>query len=256
MCFGKKEYCPFCGIRMGFLKIRTKDGIAVCTTCFSELDMEMKLIRHQSIDTLARLRQERYENHKVFQDFTVTSEVKAGLHILRMDAFQKLWYVSKQANPANPTIFRFDELAKFELLQDGDSVCGGGIGLSLVGGALFGSAGAVAGAVAGGKKTKKILNSLEVVITTSRPYRTCLRLNLLPHGSSCKSGSMIYKQCMKEATDVMSLLNAICEGGDKEPSVAEPTRDVADTLLKYKSLLDSGVLTEEEFNRKKKELLQ
>ena len=54
----------------------------------------------------------------------------------------------------------------------------------------------------------------------------------------------------------MSLLNAICEGGDKEPTVAAPTRDVADTLLKYKSLLDSGVLTEEEFNRKKKELLQ
>ena len=82
-----------------------------------------------------------------------------------------------------------------------------------------------------------------------------MRINLLPFGS-CKSNSMTYKMCMNEATDAMQFLNSIFEGGKKSASVIAPTQDAADALLKYKSLLDSGVLTEEEFNTKKRELLQ
>ena len=67
---------------------------------------------------------------------------------------------------------------------------------------------------------------------------------------------MTYGMCMKEATDAMQFLNAICEASKKSASAVAPAQDVADILLKYKSLLDSGVLTEEEFNRKKQELLQ
>ena len=255
MLFGNKEYCPFCGKGIGFLKCRTKDGYAVCSACFSSLEIEKSLFCQQSLDTIAGLRKERQENRDTFRKFTVTTEVKAGIYIMRMDSYKKLWYVARKAKLENPVIFRFDELCKFELLQDGDSVCGGGIGLSLVGGALFGGAGAVAGAVVGGKKTKKILNSLDIVITTNRPFRTGLRINLLPCGS-CKSDSMIYKVCMKEAADAMQFLNAVCEACKKSAPANVPTQDVADILLKYKNLLDSGVLTEEEFNAKKRELLR
>lgn len=255
MFFGDNEYCPFCGKSIGFRKFRTKDGFAVCPACFSDLEIKKTLFCQQSLDTIAGLRNERQENCNTFRKFTVTTEVKAGIYILRMDSYNKLWYVAKQTRLKNPVIFRFDELCKFELLQDGDSVCGGGLGLSLVGGALFGGAGAVAGAVVGSKKTKKILNSLDIVITTNRPFRTGLRIDLLPFGS-CKSNSTTYKMCMNEATDAMQFLNAICEACKKSASAVAPTQDVADILLKYKSLLDSGVLTEEEFNKKKQELLQ
>lgn len=255
MLFGNKEYCPFCGKNTGLIKCRTKDGIAVCAACILELEIDKRLFFQQSLNTIAELRNERQKNREVFQKFTVTTEVKAGMCIMRLDSYNKLWYITRKARPENPIIFRFEELCKFELLQDGDSVCGGGIGLSLVGGALFGRAGAVAGAVVGSKKTRKILNSLDIVITTNRPFHTGMRINLLPFGS-CKSNSLTYKMCMKEATDAMQFLNAICEDGKKSAPVTAPNQDIADILLKYKSLLDSGVLSEEEFNTKKQELLQ
>lgn len=44
--------------------------------------------------------------------------------------------------------------------------------------------------------------------------------------------------------------------GASAPAAAAPALSVADELLKFKQLLDMGVLTQEEFDAKKKELLQ
>lgn len=46
---------------------------------------------------------------------------------------------------------------------------------------------------------------------------------------------------------------------DKKPAVQQPTTvpaNAADELKKYKELLDQGVLTEEEFQKKKEQLLK
>lgn len=41
----------------------------------------------------------------------------------------------------------------------------------------------------------------------------------------------------------------------KTPAAIQPTSSAADELLKYKKLLDMGAITQEEFDKKKKELL-
>ena len=52
----------------------------------------------------------------------------------------------------------------------------------------------------------------------------------------------------------MSLLNVICmqEGSNDN---LQPQASSADEILKFKALLDRGIITEEEFSAKKKQLL-
>ena len=256
MLFGKKEYCPYCGKKIGFLKIRTKDGISVCNDCIAALDVDVNLVPLHPIESLSVRFQERVRNKVLFDSFVATSEIKAGLFYLRIDANQKLWYISQKKRPNNPNLFKFNELVKFELREDGDSVCGGGLGRALVGGALFGGFGAIAGAMTAGKKTRKMLSSLEIVITTAQPYRPTIRIDMLPFGGKHKSGSMMYNKYMKDAQDVMSFLNSISHNAkhDKLPD-AKKSSSPADEIIKFKVLLDKGIITEEEFQQKKKELL-
>lgn len=260
MLFGKKEFCPYCGKVVGLLKSRTKEGIAVCRDCVTTLDVDANVIPLNTIESLNVRFRKRVQNKVLFDSFITTSEIKAGVFYLRADANKKLWYISQNKRPTNPSLYRFNELAKFELLEDGDSVCGGGLGRALVGGALFGGFGAIAGAMTAGKKSKKILSSLEIVITTSEPYRPTIRIDLMPFGGKHKSGSLMYDKVMKEAQAAMSFLNSISHKAnlDKVQDAETSTSSVgssADEIIKFKVLLDKGIITEEEFQKKKKKLL-
>ena len=190
----------------------------------------------------------------------VTNEVKIGLfgtQYFREDANLGVWYVSSSKKPDNPTLFRHEELAHFELLEDGNSVSIGGLGRAAVGGILFGGVGAVVGAVTGGKVTKKVLTSLEVVIVLNNPYRKKIMINCMGGEKNIKSGSMKYKHYMQDAQNLMIFLHGIKARAKASLSPIEspPDASAADEILQFKKLLDMGVITEEEFVVKKKQLL-
>lgn len=72
--------------------------------------------------------------------------------------------------------------------------------------------------------------------------------------------SMAYKIAVKNAQEVLSMLQFICsqkESGRKDDSKKESKVELsnADEIRQYKQLLDDGIITEEEFNVKKKQLL-
>lgn len=56
---------------------------------------------------------------------------------------------------------------------------------------------------------------------------------------------------------IIAFLVAMSKPAYNAPSASSPRSNIsnADELIKYKSLLDSGVITQEEFDAKKKELL-
>lgn len=260
MSLWKKEYCPFCGTKVGLLKYRMQDNIAVCPTCFAKADLDEESFKLMNIDTLSECYEKRKKDLELFRQFRATNEVKIGLfgaQYFREDANLGTWYVSSSKKPDNPTLFRHEELAHFELLEDGNSVASGGLGRAAVGGILFGGVGAVVGAVTGGKITKKVLTSLEVVIILNNPYRKKITVNCKGMDKSVKSGSMMYKQYMQEAHNLMMFLHGIKARANATSSFRESSTAAssADELLKFKNLLDMGVITEEEFAIKKKQLL-
>lgn len=52
------------------------------------------------------------------------------------------------------------------------------------------------------------------------------------------------------------MLQLMCDGQETpQPNSNNATTSNADEILKYKNLLDGGIITQEEFNTKKKQLL-
>lgn len=260
MALFKTEYCPLCGKKLGFFStVRIKDGIGVCVNCYGLLDMDLSIAKFQSVLNLNERLVRKIENQKEFRSFSTTREVKVGGMYFREDCRMGRWYVSYEKNPQNPTLYRYDEIADFRLVEDGDTITSGGLGRAVVGGALFGGTGAIVGAVTGGKVSKKIINTLDVVITLKDTCRNSVTVSCLHMGQPCKSGSMSYNLSIHNAQTLLDFLNAICARGAslnvQTPVTSSYTPRAVDEILKYKELLDKGIINEQQFEAKKKELL-
>jgi hypothetical protein len=68
-----------------------------------------------------------------------------------------------------------------------------------------------------------------------------------------EKGSKEYDKYVKYAQNVLSVLDDIASQAQEFPT--SPTPDVATQLREFKALLDDGIITQEEFDRKKMELL-
>ena len=69
---------------------------------------------------------------------------------------------------------------------------------------------------------------------------------------------MLYQTCEKQAQEILSLFEVMCQSNKVVHStseVATQEQSAADEIVKFKQLLDSGIITQEEFDAKKKQLL-
>lgn len=96
----------------------------------------------------------------------------------------------------------------------------------------------------------EVENVIAITYDAEDGEEICLRLEML-------TGVTVYNQAKKclELMDVLrqnKILNRINKAATTSPA---PSASPADELKKYKELLDSGILTQEEFDAKKKQLL-
>lgn len=103
--------------------------------------------------------------------------------------------------------FEFDDLVGYELMQDDSVVVSGGVGQALIGGALFGGFGAVAGAVSGKRTSKKKIESLYLKITMNTFDMPCVMLPLITKPT--KIDSKEYKNAFNQAHEILSMLDVI-----------------------------------------------
>lgn len=76
--------------------------------------------------------------------------------------------------------------------------------------------------------------------------------------SETKKDGALYKQLYTQAQEALSLLSIIAESNKSNTNSAVEQQNnlsVADEILKFKQLLDSGIISQEEFDAKKKQLL-
>ena len=72
-----------------------------------------------------------------------------------------------------------------------------------------------------------------------------------------KKDGFVYKTEYSTAQEILSILEIICNENKNENEEQQQSeiKSVADEILKFKNLLDCGAITQEEFDKKKKELL-
>lgn len=80
------------------------------------------------------------------------------------------------------------------------------------------------------------------------------------HTEAVVSGSFEYKQLIENAQKAMRILDDIIEKNYPEAVVQEKNvqaqpLSVADEIRKFKELMDEGIITKDEFEMKKKDLL-
>lgn len=103
--------------------------------------------------------------------------------------------------------YQFDDLLSYELMEDDSIVTSGGVGQALIGGAIFGAAGAIAGGITGKRVQKKKIESLYIKITLNTFNSPCLLIPLIT--KPIKTNSKEYQSAFNEAHQILSTLDVI-----------------------------------------------
>lgn len=256
--FSLKVKCAVCDKDVGLNRYQLSKDVWICPTCLKKVGgiYQFNIIKSTSIEDLKeKVKQyddKEKENMNKLSDFNVTKKVERFISI---DENKKQWFTSSGITNINQIkIYNFSDVQSFELLEDGETVSKGGLGRAVAGGILFGGVGAVVGGVTGAKKTNSICSKLQIKITVKDINNPIVYINLI--SSDTKKDSFVYKTLYNSAQEIMSILQLMTdENKDTQPQEVASTVSTADELKKYKDLLDSGAITEEEYNKVKSKLL-
>lgn len=251
--FSKKGTCSICNKEIGSLQIA--NGGWICYDCFKKCGFNATVhIRNMTVEEIKAKMSANITNTEELSMFNTTKKIGTFLEI---DDNQKKWLIPDgfMGKKKNPQIYKYSDIVDFELLEDGETITKGGLGRAIVGGVLFGGVGAVVGGVTGGKKSKSVCTSLKIKITASSIYNPVVYINFLT--TPTKKNSFTYKTMYNSAQECLSVLQLICDDQGNAPVVNNdaPVTSSADEILKFKNLLDSGIITQEEYEAKKKQLL-
>ncbi len=193
-------------------------------------------------------------SEQAWRKLTITKDF--GEYI-KFDEINRKWFIPDGffGGVKNPVIYSFDDILDFELIEDGNSVTKGGIGRAVVGHVLAGGIGAIVGGITAKRKTKSTCTRLQIKITLNNITTPAVLVNLII--SETKKDSFIYKTAYSSAQNIMSVLQIICANkqSTNQRTTVMPSMSFADEIIKYKQLFDQGIITQEEFNEKKRQLL-
>ena len=242
-----KKECALCNKSIGLLtaKATLSDGF-ICADCLrkagiSALGNAQNYTCTSAIELINR-------RIPVVNSFKPTKKVGSYLQIDENNNSFKIGH----------DIFECSNLLSFELLEDGQSITKGGLGRAVTGGLLFGGVGAIVGGVTGGKKSKGICNSMKLIVTLKNAHTDTVYITFI--ATETKTKSFIYQTAQSSAQSCISALEIIADQNKTEGSVTSADTEntnvsAADEIMKFKQLLDAGVITQEEFDAKKSQLL-
>lgn len=196
--------------------------------------------------------------------FQIEKDVKepSGNFYLAIDAKNRRW-VLVIPNLPHPYIYKFKELISYELVDDGETTYSSNAGKALVGGLLFGAAGAVVGA-ASKKKVETTCEDMHIDLNINviKSPMQVLQIN----DEEISRDSELYKQKLAFAKNIMAMLAYIKENAEPtQPEEQQPeqkqlegpqgTGDIYAEIEKLHALKEKGIITDEEFQKKKSSLL-
>ncbi|WP_253734131.1 SHOCT domain-containing protein [Lactiplantibacillus plantarum] len=219
-----------------------------------------KLIQHNAklnykneLSKLSFRKKEQKSNYlntkQVFLDHK--SRISGKMHADFVD--KKVLFEKSLTTPS--LIINFDDVISYTPTVYGHSVSKHHRGArGITGGLIAGPIGAIVGASTGGKDYDAI-NDVHITINFKDGSSRVLKYVTTEY----KSDSLILKSLIKDYHDGISILDAIiAENSQAVINVADAHNSQpinTDELSKLKSLLDDGIITQEEFEAKKKQIL-
>lgn len=161
------------------------------------------------------------------------------------------------------TIFSYNELLDYDLFENDLSIASGGTGRAVVGTAIAGSVGGVLGAMTATRKTKRSVDSMALQISTNNFFFPSVMITYID--KETKTSKKKYTDAYSKAQQTIACMDIIFNQLEQVPTPTEDTvlnetNNITDSnpyeeIKKLKELLDMGIINQEEFDIKKKELL-
>ena len=230
--------CPICNGTIYFMEgIKTKDE-SICSEC-AHIVASPKNFTANEIKLLWQ------HNHARWQSFTETKILHSpeSLYVSIDETHRFFIFGRGHGNNQEKVVYSFDEVDSYEYITiKGETVTRkkGVLGRAVVGGLIAGTAGAIVGGV-----TAK-------TTVESTPDMKKIKVYLTTRSGKVQEMSSNYPYPIG-FTDFLDR----CISGDKIAQNTQPiaANSAADDILKFKALLDQGVITEDEFQAKKAQLL-
>ena len=195
------------------------------------------------------------------------SKKRVGAALMTWGLSEVVVAAVNSSTKASDKIFSFDELAGYELLED-DSVVSASTSATVATArsSLFGTRAYGASASAQVGMQKKVVEHLVLRIDTDDVEYPCVMITYISKPTAVSSNN--YKFAFSQAQQTMSALGAILRQRERETPQAEsatPVQQIVvnqtsapndmELLKQLKELLDAGIVTEEEFQAKKAQIL-
>lgn len=261
--FSKKESnqtrCLLCQEKFSLVnyKFKLNSDEYICTRCVILLSGMLKedneMLRSKSTTEL----QDLYHQKK--------NEIEANLeHFSKFEPNVKIGTWAEFDDKNNIASFRtgfsskpnykvnYDDIEDFSVIENGKSIVKSGAASAAAGGILFGPTGAIVGGLLSRGNKKESCSKLKVSISIKNDsIKDIVLIN-----SKTKTDSSLYKLSQGSLKSIVTKLDKIINPKIHETkTVTANNLSNADEIRKFKELMDDGILTKEEFEMKKKELL-
>lgn len=258
--------CCICGATadvFSFSHKKTKDEKIVCRNCFKKAGVKGDY-RKYTVEEIEQLTIEKNKHDSMISNFIITDNLNYGAKFnddtKEMILGNYCGYVENEEyydenykrNPEQYELFSYSQIVDFELLENGESIASGGIERAAVGGLLFGGVGAVVGVAS--RSYKGVCSELKIKLTVKNYKEPAYYIYFIT--GDVKKNDYKYVRQFEKAHNTLSKFQLIVESmSNSENLNTDTSKDKFDEIRKYKSLLDDGIISQEEFEKKKAELL-
>lgn len=215
-------------------------------------------LNQKKLEILAQQKQaDNEEYERILATFKQNEALKAGRYYF--DPQQEQILSAKTFVDDNYVVYDFSDIVSYTPIEEGyNKTKKHGITRAVVGGAIAGGAGAIVGAVTGGKNFEYI-KKLGVIIT----FNNNENIELIFMKGEAKKGGFVANAYYKDFRKVCGILDGVLTKNNnqqlqmmqQETINSSDSFSAADEIAKFKSLLDDGVITQAEFDAKKQQLL-
>lgn len=254
--FSSEGICAICGAH-GNGKV-ISDGF-LCNICAKKCASYLRTIpwKNVTVQQVKDIINVIDRDCKRFNQFSVSETVG---NCFQIDEEHKYWrpihMPLSDFDPGIMHVFSYDQIKSFELLQNGEAVTKGGLRRAIAGGLLFGGVGAIVGGVTGTKTTSQVITEYKIRVEIEHPALKDVMLYVLPKGKKLKPTDSAFLKCSDDAKRIFTILDSIVnENKPKEKETPALPTSAADEILKFKQLMDQGIISADEFEAKKKQLL-
>ncbi|EJN93089.1 SHOCT domain-containing protein [Oenococcus oeni] len=191
---------------------------------------------------------EKQEYENILQSFEKTSSLESEKIIFSDKRNEVL--IKKTLLGKRYFVYPYKEIIGYKPIINGKSIKKHhGITRAIVGGALLGGAGAIVGAVTGGKQYD-VVDKLAISIF----FKDNKQFEMIFLNSETKTDSFTYKTLQESFNLLANKLESIISINNANVTDSKKVSD-ADEISKFKALLDEGTITKGEFDAKKKQIL-